>query len=73
MLPLSDWQVSDASWFHVRQVVRKHLFLQLFVAFVLDFEDYMAMDIEVGLEMHNQIVWYLGFHALVMEWYYARN
>ena len=33
----------------------------------------MVMDIEVGLEMHNQVVWYLEFHTLVVEFYCVRN
>ena len=33
----------------------------------------MKMGIEVGLEMHNQIVWYLEFYMLVLESYCVRN
>ena len=33
----------------------------------------MTMGIEVGLKMHNQIVWYLEFQTLVVEWYCVRN
>ena len=31
------------------------------------------MDIEVRLEMHNQIMWYLDLHVLVVEWYCVQN
>ena len=34
-------------------MARKYCFSQLLVAYVFDYEDYIAMHIEVVLEMHN--------------------
>ena len=31
------------------------------------------MDIEVRLEIHNQIMWYLDLHVLALKWYCVRN
>ena len=43
------------------------------MVYVSNYEDCMAMGIEVVLKMHNHIVWYLKFHTLVVEWYCVRN
>ena len=51
----------------------KRWFSQFLVAYVSDYEDCMVMGIEIGLEMHNQTVWYLEFHILVEESYSVRN
>ena len=35
--------------------------------------DYLAIDIDIVLEMHSQIAWYLELHILVTEWFCTRN
>ena len=45
----------------------KALVLAIFVAFMSDWKVCMAMDIEAGGEVFNQIVWKLELHRLVVE------
>ena len=66
LLPFFLTGLVDVLWYHcwicgclilagflVRQVVRKHWFLQLLLVFGFDKMDSMAIDIEAGLEVHN--------------------
>ena len=52
MRPLFGWKMSEIGWIQVFQVVQKSWFLKLLVACETDC---IAMCIEVGLEMPNEM------------------